>query len=192
MLKKVLITLVSISTLLFSLSFIKIDKKQQNNTSNQKEEFNLKEEFNKIIERNVQIKENNKKDNKIGKIIIKKININNDLYSINSTENDINKNITILNNSIPPYEDNSIMFVAAHSGTSNISFFKNLDKLEETDEIILIYKDKEYKYIVKNSWEEEKNGYINIQKLKEKQLILTTCSPSSENKQLIVNCILKE
>lgn len=191
MLKKILVTLISIGTLLFSLSFIKIDNNNQTKTKNtpNKDKFNLIEEFEKIIEENIHI-DNNDNDI-IGRIIINKLNINKDLYSIDNPNNNIEKNITILNYSIPPTEDNSIMFIAAHSGNSEISYFKNLDKLKENDEIILIYQNKEYTYTVKNYWEEEKNGYINVQKLKEKQLILTTCSPSKENIQLIVNCVLK-
>lgn len=195
MLKKILIILISTSILLFSLSFIKISNPKKSNNKKDlsipKTFINIKEEFNKVIEEN-NIKENKDIDNEIiGKLIINKLNINKNLYKINSKNNNIEKNITILNNSIPPTEDNSIMFIAAHSGTSSIAFFKDLDKLEEDDEVILIYNNKEYKYIVKNCWEEEKNGYINVQKLQEKQLILTTCSPSKENLQLIVNCILK-
>ena len=51
---------------------------------------------------------------------------------------------------------------------------------------------KQYIYIVKDIWEEPKNGYINVNKENKKQLILTTCSPTNSKKQLIVNCIEKE
>ena len=128
----------------------------------------------------------------IGKIIIKKINIKNNLYEKESIHNNVDKNITILNNSIEPTKDNSIMFIAAHSGTGKLAYFKDLDKLEINDEIILIYKDKKYIYIVKDIWEEKKNGYININREKKKQLVLTTCSPNRDNYQLIINCIEKE
>lgn len=128
----------------------------------------------------------------IGKLIIRKLNINNDLFKINSTNNNVNKNITILQKSIEPTNENSIMFIAAHSGTGKLAFFKNLNKLEENDEIILIYKNIKYIYIVKNIFEEEKNGYINITKELKKQLILTTCSQTNNDKQLIVNSIIKE
>lgn len=128
----------------------------------------------------------------IGKIIIKKINIKNNLYEKESIHNNVDKNITILNNSIEPTKDNSIMFIAAHSGTGKLAYFKDLDKLEINDEIILIYKNKEYKYEVKEIWEEDKNGYIHVKKEKKKQLILTTCSPTKNNKQLIINCTIKD
>ena len=41
-------------------------------------------------------------------------------------------------------------------------------------------------------WEEIKNGFINVNKEPDNQLILTTCSPIHNNYQLIVNCIEKE
>ena len=56
----------------------------------------------------------------------------------------------------------------------------------------IIYKNKKYIYSVKNIWEENKNGYIHINRENEKQLILTTCSKTKKNKQLVINSTLKE
>ena len=128
----------------------------------------------------------------MSKIIIKKLNIKNNLYKKNSIHNNVDKNITILNDSIEPNKDNSILFIAAHSGTGKLAYFKNLDKLEINDEIIIIYDNKKYSYEVKEIWEEEKNGYIHVKKNEKKQLILTTCSPTKNNKQLIINCTIKD
>lgn len=86
-----------------------------------------------------------------------------------------------------PEQDNSIIFLAAHSGTGNIAFFKHLDKLKEGDKIDLKYKDTIYRYQIDKIWEEKKNGYIHINKENKKQLILTTCSPQDDSKQLIIN-----
>lgn len=133
-----------------------------------------------------------KKESPIGKIIIKKIAINNNLYNINSKHNNIEENITILEDSIMPDKTNSIMYIAAHSGDGKIAYFNDLDKLETNDEITIIYKNKKYIYSVKNIWEENKNGYIHINRENEKQLILTTCSKTKKNKQLVINSTLKE
>lgn len=196
MLRKFLFILISIILLLvFSISLIKIDKQKSNQTNNNISReiitnFNIIKD--NLINDSIEEKENDYKKDIIGKIIINKLNIDKPLYKINSKYNNVDNNITILKNSIPPYEDNSILFIAAHSGTGPIAFFKNLNMLNENDEIKIIYDDKEYNYIVKNYWEQEKNGYINVNKAKEKQLILTTCSPNKEGYQLIVNCILKE
>ena len=128
----------------------------------------------------------------VGKIIIKKINLQNNLYDINSILNTIEKNVTILKESIPPNKQNSLLIIAAHSGTGNIAYFQELDKLDINDDITIIYKKKKYNYIVKDIWEEKKTGYIHINREKTKQLVLTTCSPTKDNYQLIVNCIEKE
>ena len=129
---------------------------------------------------------------KIGTIEIKKIQIKEDLYDINSKENTVERHITILKESILPPTKNSIVFLAAHSGTGDIAYFQELDKLRENDEIILTINNKKYEYQVKDIWEEKKNGYINVNKEKENQLILTTCSPTKDNYQLVINCIQKE
>ena len=125
----------------------------------------------------------------IGEIIIEKIKLQQKLYPINSTKNNIEKNVTILKHSEEPNINNSIMFIAAHSGTGKIAYFKNLDKLKKTDIIKLTYKDNHYIYEIKDIWEIEKTGSINIEKENNTQLILTTCSPTKENYQLIINSI---
>jgi LPXTG-site transpeptidase (sortase) family protein len=132
------------------------------------------------------------KENSIGTLTISKINLKQKLYEINSEENTIEKNVTILKESIYPEENNSIMILAAHSGTGKIAYFEKLNELEVNDEIILNFKKKTYTYIVKNIWEEKKTGYINFNKEEKKQLILTTCSPQKSNYQLVINCIEKE
>lgn len=128
----------------------------------------------------------------IGEIIIKKLNIRNNLYKKESIHNNVDKNITILNNSIDPTNENSIMFIAAHSGTGKLAYFKDLNKLDINDEVILVYKNEKYIYEVTKIWEEDKNGYIHVKKEDKKQLILTTCSPTKDDKQLVINCIIKD
>ena len=135
---------------------------------------------------------NQNKEKPLGTLIIKKINLKQSIYNKNSTENTVEKNVTVLNESIFPPNENSIIFLAAHSGTGKIAYFQRLDQLQEKDTVILIYNNKKYNYQVKDIWEEEKNGYINVNKEIEDQLILTTCSPTKNNLQLIINCIRKE
>ena len=122
-----------------------------------------------------------------GKLIINKINLNEELFPIGSNENTIERHVSILKDST---ED--LMIIAAHSGIGPIAYFQELDKLELNDEIILIIEDNKTIYKVKDIWEEKKNGYININKENTKQLILTTCSPNKEGFQLVINCIKKE
>ncbi len=132
------------------------------------------------------------KEETIGKLTIKKLFLEKDLYDINNIKNNVEENVTILKGSISPDKDNSIMFLAAHSGTGKQAFFKNLNLLEKNDVVELIYKEKKYLYIVENKWETKKDGNIEVPKYNKKQLILTTCSPNNEDKQLIINCTIKE
>lgn len=134
----------------------------------------------------------NYKETPIGTLIINKINLKKELYDINSKNNTIEKNVTILKGSIDPSYNNSIFFIAAHSGNGKLAFFKNLDKLQINDEIILIYKNNKYTYHVNEILEQEKSSYIDVYKNTKKQLVLTTCSPTDKNKQLIINSTIKE
>ena len=123
---------------------------------------------------------------------IKKINLKQPFYEINDKNNTIEKNIEILKDSIMPDKDNSIVIIAAHSGEGDIAYFNNLTELTINDELLLSYNNKIYKYYIKEIYEEDKTGYINVDKEKEKQLVLTTCHPTKPNKQLVINAIKKE
>lgn len=181
MLKKLINISFLLSISMLSLSFVSIDKTK------------LKENIlsNTIDKIQIKVRKIDDKE-QIGSIFIDKLNINKPLYNINSDKNNIEENITILKESIPPIKDNSILIIAAHSGTGPIAFFKDLDKLNINDEIIINYDNNNYKYYVKDIWEEKKNGYINVNKENKKQLVLTTCSPNNNGYQLIINCVIKE
>lgn len=128
----------------------------------------------------------------IGNLIINKINLDMPLYNIESKKNNIEENITILKESILPPNKESIVFLAAHSGTSKISYFNNLDKLEINDTIFLTINNTENTYQIINIYKQKKNGYINVNKENKDQLILTTCDPNDNKYQLIINSTKKE
>lgn len=133
------------------------------------------------------INTSNKNNDIYGMIIINKINLKEELFPINSSENTIERHVSILKDSTK-----ELMIIAAHSGIGEIAYFQELDKLEINDEIILIIENNKNTYKVKDIWEEKKNGYININKENTRQLVLTTCSPNKEGYQLVINCIEKE
>ncbi len=123
----------------------------------------------------------------IATLVIPKINLQQPLYSLKSKENNVSKNVTILEGSIFPNQEKSIMFLAAHSGEGKIAYFDNLDQLNIGDIIIFKYKKYNYYYNIDNIFEEEKDGDIEINKSSNQQLVLTTCSKKSSKKQLIIN-----
>ncbi len=186
MLKKIFILLLIVISFLFLATTIRLNSSKENRNIFSNLSFNNILDINMTNGSSKEIKEEI-----IGKLIIKKININNNLYKTTSKRNNVNKNITILENSIPPNKDDSIMFIAAHSGTGRVAYFRNLNKLEIGDIITLIYDNETYNYEVKNYWEEKKDGDISVFKEDKKQLILTTCSPDNEDMQLVINCVLK-
>lgn len=197
MLKKFLSTtiLLSIYLLLCHQIYLKFGVEEPNEikqTLNNPKTMQEKKSLNRqpIIQESTQIKYTPLPDTSIGTLTINKINLSKKLYSINDPLNNIEKNITILNYSNEPSKDNSIIFIAAHSGTGKLAFFKDLNKLETNDTIELTYKNKLYIYQVKDIWEIKKTGNISVEKEEINQLILTTCSPTKDNYQLIINSIL--
>ncbi len=123
----------------------------------------------------------------IGSLIIEKINLNKPLYSTNDKKNNIEENVTILPGSISPDQNDSIIFLAAHSGPAPNSFFNDLDQLQKDDKVILNINNVLYTYKVSSIWETDKDGSIEVVKESTNQLILTTCSKTNKNKQLIIN-----
>lgn len=123
----------------------------------------------------------------IGNITIDKINLKKPLYKIESAKNQVDQNVTILKESTFPDKEESTLFIAAHSGSSSISYFEQLDELNKNDIIKIMYLNETYFYKVTSIWEEKKNGFIHVKKDNKKQLILTTCSPDHKGRQLVVS-----
>ena len=121
-------------------------------------------------------------------IVIEKIGINKNLY--NDEHNNIEENITIIDDIYDKDFKSNILILAAHSGKSKISYFERLNELKLNDIVYLEYKNKYIKYKVNKIIIQNKIGSIKINKTNYNQLILTTCHPNLNNKQLIIN--LKE
>lgn len=130
--------------------------------------------------------EHTKKDKPIATLIINKLNLYENLYAINSPQNTIEKHVSFLNQSDYPDKENATVIILAHSGTGKVAYFKNLDKLQINDTVILKY-NKNYYYKVVKITEYPKDGTLRFKKTKNKsQLILTTCKPHDNNKQLTI------
>ena len=130
---------------------------------------------------------NNQKDNElIGTLIIDKINLSNNIYNIKSHHNNVEENVTILN------DNENLIVIAAHSCLGYTAYFNNLDKLELNDTINLTYKNKDLVYNITEIEEQTKDGTIEINKTNTKRLILTTCSKKDKNKQLVITSELEK
>ena len=119
-------------------------------------------------------------DEIIGTLTINKLNLSKNIYNINSSHNNVEENVTILN------DDINLIVLAAHSGPGYIAFFNDLDKLELNDTVNLTYNNKNLVYKVINIEEQPKDGTIEINKTDKQRLILTTCSKKDKTKQLVV------
>ena len=112
----------------------------------------------------------------IGIIEIPKINLKKGFVNPYSVHNNISKNITILKPFMMPDEKNSTFVLAAHSGNSHVSYFKDIYKLDIDDVVYIYFNNKKYKYKIVKHYEEEKDGTITIKdNSNNKKLVLTTC-----------------
>lgn len=118
-------------------------------------------------------------------IEIPKIKLNKHLFK--QTElNDVNKNIEILKESDMPDVPNGNLILAAHSGNSSVSYFKNIHKLKKEDDLFIKYNQKQYEYKLKYTYDIEKTGIAQIIRNPNKNtLTLITCIEGT-NKQLII------
>ena len=133
---------------------------------------------------NKQITED-KKGEVFAKVRIPKINIDKNLYPVDSKNNTVDKNIQILKESNMPDVINGNFILAAHSGFSSIAYFHNLDKLEMGDEVFINYLNNDYKYIISSKYDVLKTGKVSIKRDKNRRSItMITCK--GEDKQLVV------
>lgn len=126
-----------------------------------------------------------KKEEVFANVRIPKININKNLYPIDSKKNTVDKNIQIIKESDMPDVVNGNLILAAHNGFSSIAYFHNLDKLEIGDEVFINYLNNDYKYIISDKYDVLKTGKVSIKRDKNRSTItMITCK--GEDRQLVV------
>ncbi len=106
---------------------------------------------------------------------IPKINLKQGVYNKYDLRNNIDQNVSILVESNRIDNKNSLLILAAHSGNSLYSYFKNLDKLQLKDQIIIYYENKKYIYQVTSIYNMSKENQLSIPEIKTNHLILITC-----------------
>ena len=126
---------------------------------------------------------------------IPSINFVGKIYDKNSSLNDIDKNIIILNDSDLPSDKNGIVLIGGHSGIGKYAYFKELNKVKIGDLLIINYSNNKYTYEVNNYYLEDKDGNIRINNYNSlSKLILYTCNPNDKKHYLVIvsNLIKKE
>ena len=117
---------------------------------------------------------------------IPKINLEKGLVAKDSKYNSINYGVEILKESDSPNVINGNVILAAHSGTANISYFRNLDKINVGDEATIIYNGKTYNYKFVKIYDVEKTGKAVIKRdSNTSTLTLVTCRHNT-NKQIVL------
>ncbi len=125
--------------------------------------------------------------NYIAVLEIPKINLKRGLFPINDKNNNVDKNVEILQNSDMPNVTNGTLALAGHSGNSRIAYFHKLYKLKENDQVYIYYQNEKYIYQVSKIERQDKDGTINFTKTKDTtELILTTCDQQNKGKQIVV------
>ena len=126
------------------------------------------------------------KYNYIGYLEIPKINLKKGFVDIKSKDNDVNKNVAIMKDSVYPDVDGSLMVMASHNGTCWNCYFKNLKKLSNNDIIYLYYDDVRYTYKLVNIYEVKKTGKVSIYRNSRKTtLALVTCKWGTKDTQVV-------
>ncbi len=121
-----------------------------------------------------------------GYIQIPKINLNQGLVPLNSKDNNVNKNIQTIYPSDMPDVENGNLILAAHSGTSSISYFKHLYQLTTNDQFYIIYNSTKYIYNIVNIYTVPKNGQVEIRRDSTKTVAtLITCTKNDNTTQTV-------
>lgn len=129
----------------------------------------------------------------IGYLNIPKINLIKGFLDKRSTENDVEKNILVVEGSSYPDIDKGNLILAGHSGTGWKAFFNDLYKLNKGDVAYVTYKNKKYTYKIVNIYTQPKIGTIAIYRNYDKTtLTLVTCTNDDSTTQTIYIAELQE
>ena len=125
-------------------------------------------------------------NNYIGYLSIPKINLKKGFLDKRSPDNDVEKNILVVEGSSYPTKDKGNLILAGHSGTGWNAFFNDLYKLNKGDQAIVTYKGKTYTYKITNIYTQPKVGKIAIYRNYDKTtLTLITCTNHDSTTQTI-------
>ncbi len=125
-------------------------------------------------------------DEYIGYLTIPKINLTKGFVDKRSGENDVEKNILVVDGSDYPDVDKGNFIIAGHSGTGWKAFFNELYQLQGDDIAEVTYKGKKYIYKVVNIYRQPKVGKVAIYRNYDKTtLTLITCTNNDQTTQTI-------
>ena len=122
----------------------------------------------------------------IGYLTIPKINLTKGFVDRRSPENDVEKNILIIDGSNYPDVERGNFILAGHSGTGWKAFFNELYRLSANDIAYVTYKGKKYTYGLVNIYKQPKVGKVAIYRNYDvRTLTLITCTNYDQTTQTI-------
>ena len=126
------------------------------------------------------------RDDYIGYLTIPKINLTKGFLDYRSQENNVDKNILVVNGSNYPDTEKGNFIIAGHSGTGWNSFFNDLFRLGRGDKIYISYQGKKYEYEIVNIYTQPKTGKLAIYRDFDKTtLTLITCTNDDSTTQTV-------
>lgn len=128
------------------------------------------------------------KDKYIGVLSVPDVNIERGFVSADSKYNSVSYNVMLIKGSTMPDVEKGNLILAAHRGNSSVSFFENLYKLKIGAYAYVNYNNKVYKYELKNTYTELKDGSLTIRRNAEVScLTLITCTRNDKTTQTVFN-----
>ncbi len=137
----------------------------------------------------LETKTEKKKEEPLLILSIPQIGLKRPVYSLNSPYNNVQSNVELIAGSIFTEEDLQHLILAAHSGTSKISFFKNLKNLKIGDKAYIYYHNQTFSFTLYDVTEETKSEYVRLKRAKN-QPILTLITCLGKENRLILNFTL--
>ena len=129
----------------------------------------------------------NKEESYLMILEIEKIGLRKGVYSKESKQNTIEKNVAIMKESSFPNEEKGNVVLEAHNGTANISYFNQLHLLEIGDKASIYFEGTKYTYIIEKIYDVEKDGSVEVSRdLNKNTLTLITCKRNTEDRQLVI------
>lgn len=111
----------------------------------------------------------------------------------NSSYTTMNRNVSIYPSSDMPNIENGNFILFAHNGTSKVSYFRNINKLKNGNDIYIYYNNEQYTYKVIKRYDVAMTDSTPLNKMKDNTIItLITCkSGNNKYRTIIVGELVK-
>lgn len=119
------------------------------------------------------------------------INLKKELLAINDINNNVDKNLLVLKESIFPGDASSNVIIAGHSGNGKNAYFKDLYKVNMGAKIKLYYDNYIYTYEISDIELQDKTGTLYLNNNYQNMITLITCTKNDKYHQTIYYAKLK-